>query len=294
MSWFSLSIFTAISFAFVNILDKFLLLKYVKSVSTAVKILGLFSLLIAIFLLIPQHSISFFYNFYNLIPIAAGFLEIFYIYFYLRAIEKELVAHMVSLFSFSPIFVIAFVFITGGTIQINPLIGILLIILGTVLFIFAKIGRFNLERNKYFFFMIIAAFLFAIHGIFLEAAFAQFSLYNTLLFSRLGVFLGAIVLMIGVKEFNINDLKNNKSYIFILSEIAYLICVWLFIQSLAKGSTAYVIGIINMQPLFVFIISYVLFRFRPKLLEEELIFRYPWLAWASLVIISIGSLLINL
>src|SRR3989339_1332115 len=101
MTWFTISLLAAVSFASVNFADKILLMKFVKNPAAAIKILTLFSGAIVLPFLFLQSQITIFWSLHMVFPIAAGILEIAYIYFYLTAIEKEPVAYMVPFFALS-------------------------------------------------------------------------------------------------------------------------------------------------------------------------------------------------
>ena len=110
MSWFLVSILATVAFAVVNIVDKILLLRFAKTDIAAVKILGIFSFLffLAMLLFVPS-QITYSQNIW--LPVVAGIFEVIYIYWYLKAIASDMVAFLVPFFSLAPIFVLVINFL---------------------------------------------------------------------------------------------------------------------------------------------------------------------------------------
>lgn len=294
MTWFFLSIVTTLSFAIVNIVDKFLLNKYVKSPQLGIKILGLASISIALifYFLFPQDAAFSKYLLFLAVP--AGFLEALYIFFYLKAIEGSDIAYLIPIFSLAPLFIAIFSAIFfKEAIQLIPFIGILIIISGIILLMISRNGRLLIRKDKYFLFMLVATILFAAHSIFLDVGLENFSINDNLLFSRIGVFIGAVFCTLLSRSYHKKDFGTIQSYFFIISEILYLVTIYLFLLSLEKGNIIYVTGIGNMQPLFVFIISLFLSKYNKEIFCDECSFRYRSLAFCSIVIVVVGSFLVN-
>lgn len=293
MSWFILSLLTAGISAIVNLVDKHLLIHYVKSPIVAVKILGIFNLvaIVGLILFWSGHIISLF----GLgLPLIAGFFEVLYIYFYLKAINKAEVAYMVPIFALAPVFTlfISLVFMKGQLVLL-PSVGVFVIIIGIILLVIGKQGDFRTKPDKSFFFMVLAALLYGFHTIFFSLGLKSFSLYDNIMFSRAGVIIGALVILVFARSINLGELRSVKPYFFIISEMLYFVSVWVFLLALSKGVASYVIGVVNIQPLFVFGASYFLWRFFPKILQEQFTFRKPYFALISIIVIIVGATMLN-
>ena len=97
MNWFILSIIATLFLVVINFTDKYLLKKHAKDSQTAVKVLAIFSLLIAI-IYWPFRTVTLDWNL--VWPIIAGIIEIVYLFFYLRGIEKYPIAYVMPFFFF--------------------------------------------------------------------------------------------------------------------------------------------------------------------------------------------------
>jgi len=236
-------------------------------------------------------------GYFYALPVLAGIFEIAYIFYYLKAIEREQVGYLIPLFSLSPIFVLPFsVFLLGDSFGLVAVVGMILIILGVVLLTTARYG-FADWRNWHKYpaarYTVISAILYGAHSLFLDLSIDHFSLLQSVLWSRLGVFVGALIIIVLVRSFNLSEFKNKGVFLFTISEVLYFVVIYLFALALAIGPVALVLGVLNIQPLFVFAISYLLWRFAPAVLKEEFGFKYNILALISVVIIVGGSVLMN-
>ena len=291
MTWFTISLLAAVSFASVNFADKILLMKFVKNPAAAIKILTLFSGAIVLPFLFLQSQITIFWSLHMVFPIAAGILEIAYIYFYLTAIEKEPVAYMVPFFALSPIVVLLIErFFLSEKIHLFPIVGVIVIITGVVLLSIAKEGSFDIKNKRSILFMLLASLLYGLSGIFFKESGTAFSILETIIISRGGVCVGGIVLLWIIKDLHARNI-NKKSWWFVISELLYFLSVYLLILAIAHGSAGYVYGVVNIQPLFVFLGSYLLYRFLPKFFPEKFSFHRPGLAFLAVITIVAGSLL---
>ncbi len=292
MTWFFLSLLTALSDAAVSLADKFLLLRYVKTSTLAVKLLGLFSL-IAVGIVFtfwdhPELSLG------AIWPFLAGFFEISYIFFYLRAIEKNLVAYVIPMFAFSPLFLLAIsVVFFHEKIHLVPLLAVFLILFGLILLVLAKEGSLKIQKDRFFIFILLSTFFYTLYSLFLDRGLMALSLLEIFFYSRAGVVVGAVLISLLTKSFHLAELKNRQSYFFGISEVLYLGSIYLFLESLEKGPAAYVVTVVNIQPLFVFALSYLLWRLSPKILQEDFAFVHTRLAIVSIGLIIAGSSLLS-
>lgn len=293
MSWFILSILATVVFAAVNVVDKILLLRFAKTDITAVKVLGLFSLLV--FLLLWPFGGRFLPSIQILYPFLAGVFEVAYIYWYLKAIDKEMLAFLVPFFSLAPIITLAVSLFLPYEIWPNfpSLVGMVLVIGGIILFVYSKEGFFRLPANRSIGFMLISATLFGVSSLFLDAGLDTLSVFDNLIWSRLGVFAGAVLIAYLVRQLHLRDI-NARTAVFAFSELLYLVTIYLFILALGLGVPTLVLGVGNIQPVFVFGLCLLLYKISPKILQEEFHFSLPSLAFFSLIIIAFGSWLMQI
>lgn len=293
MSWFLLSIFATLAFAIVNIADKILLVRFAKTDIAAIKILGFFSLLFFLVTIsFASSGIQFSQNIW--LPVLAGIFEVTYIYWYLKAIADDMVAFVVPFFSLAPIFVLMVNFLFfQKSIGLIPVLGILLVIGGIILLTYAKESTYKISNRQSIVYMLLSAVFFGVSSLFLDAGLESSSWFNNLVWSRLGVFIGAIIIAIMVRGFNLRDVSLRTS-VFAISELLYLLTMYIFIRAIDSGSPELVLGIGNIQPLFVLLFSYILFRISPSILGERFYFSSYSLAVVSVVVIVFGSWLIQI
>ncbi|HLD81663.1 MAG TPA: DMT family transporter [Patescibacteria group bacterium] len=295
MTWFLLSIFIAALSALINIVDKHILSKYLQAPTQAVGVLVIFSLGFYV-LCIPYLGLftqegPFIFPLYSVI---AGIFEVIYLFLYLKAIEREDVAFVVPLFALSPIFsILPAWFLLNQQVSRNAFLGMIVIFLSLFLLSWSKKGKV-ISPSKYYFYMIFSALFYAVYSAFLGKGLEQTSFFDNMLFSRLGVVIGGLLLMSFTKTIRLEQFFTMRSYIYILPETLYLFTVWLFILALQSGPVAYVIGIINVQPVFVLLMSIFLWKLYPNFLDEKtrVHFKKPFFALLSVILVVLGSLLI--
>jgi drug/metabolite transporter (DMT)-like permease len=224
----------------------------------------------------------------------SGIFEIFYIYFYLKAIGLDNISYLIPIFSASPILILAYsVLFGGGHVGIMPIVGTLFMVAGVVLLIISKEGHIIPKERLAVFYMVVSTILFSFQSEILDISLQQVTLYQTLIWSRLGVFLGALIISALARSFHLREFRQPGPYMFVISEVLYLATMYLFIRALEVGETAYVVSVANIQPLFVFILSYFVWKFWPHVLDEDMHFHSIRLAFLSIIIIVVGSIFIN-
>jgi uncharacterized membrane protein len=292
MTWIIYSLGAAFFFALVNVLDKVLLLRFQKSTDTAIKITAFFGgfvfLVQALYLYFTNQPILF-----STYAILGGMFEIFYIYFYYKAIEEELVAFAVPLFSLSPIVMaICWYFILGEVPTVMQFFGILMTIIGIFLFVSAKEGSYGFKLSKPFWYMVVATTLFAINSLFMDMSLGQVSETQSTLISRLGLLIGGLIIMVVTSSFDISAFKEKFTYTFTINEIVSALAVLCYVQAMSRQQASVVNGIANLQPVILFGMSYLLYKISPKIMQEDFRFAKPILAVVSLGVLFFGSYLV--
>lgn len=291
MSWFWWATLATGSFALANIADKILLLRFAKSTDTAIKMLGFFSLLFfagAYFLSPSIHLEAF-----PWLPFLAGVFEIAFIYYYFRAIEDEMVAYVVPVFSLSPVLVALGGMLFGQTLSLLALAGIAGTVIAIILLVKAKEGKIGLSWGSALSFIIISTVLYSIYAVMLDATLHDYTLWQSISWSRLGVFAGALGYMFVARSKSLKAFVTPITYIFVVSEILYLLTVYLSVVAFEEGDAASVVAVMNSQPIFVFAVSYILWKISPKILQEKFSFNNPRLAVFSIVLLFGALYLLN-
>ena len=182
-------------------------------------------------------------------------------------------------------------FVFNESIGLWPILGTLIITLGLLAVNIGKNGKISIVCRGCIVGLFLSAVFYAINGLLLKNSLNYYGLVDTLMISRLGVFIGGLIIMILTRSLNFSGI-NKKSYIFAFSEVLYLVFVYLLILSLSKGSTATVYAVVNLQPLFVFVTSFFISRFVPYLIPEKFNFAKPVLAVVGIVLAIFGSYLL--
>lgn len=294
--WFLLGVLVALVSAFVNILDKHILTKYVKHPKDVIRILGIFSILFVAVFFLTGYTADLF-NLTNDIfwfSFFGGVFEAVYIFFYLRAIDKEGLAFMIPLFALGPIFSLLPAWILlGETVSLIPLLGIIMVLIGLILLAWSRSGSF-VKPSKYYWLMVAAALFYAVSSVFLGKGDQEYTFLDNLIVSRLGVFIGCIYILFLCRHLVFKGLLNYKGYVYFVSEAMYLFSVWLFIAAISNGPVAYVMGVTDLQPVIVLLISILLWKFVPKFLAEknDVQFKVKWTAVVAILIVMTGSTLL--
>lgn len=297
MIWFLLSISVAAISAIINLLDKHILAKYLRSPIEAVSVLGVFSVVfIAILFPLRIYFSDAVYSGFSWFSFYAGFFEVVYIYLYLKAIDKEDVAYMVPIFALAPIFsLLPAWFLLKQGVALLPILGILVVLLGLLIMAWSKRGKFVMP-SKYYGYMVMASFFYAIHGVFLGKGLENTNFLDNLLLSRIGVIAGSIYLLLVSRKLTSILVLNKKSYVFLVSEGLYILSVWLFIVAISVGPVAYVMGVVNIQPVFVLLLCILLWGLQPQFLaeRESVHFSRPLVTFVGVLIVVLGSFLVYL
>lgn len=291
MAWFWWAIAAAGAFAVLNILDKFLLLRFAKSVIMAVRVQSLFSLLIFILgMLYFQFPIEI--TGFVIAALIGGVIEVLYIYFYLRALETSLVSYVAMAFALSPVLILAGSLLLGyEPISTQALLGIIGAMGGVYLFTYALDGPVKKKvQDSSWILLPLAVIFYAASVLFQDQALGTtLSLIEVVLWTRLGIFIGGVCIVTNKEKLLHKKLFSSAAPVFAFSEVAYLVSIYFLFQALTTGNPGLVDGVVNTQPLFVLFLSGALYIFFPKLLKEDFSF-YSLPLGVIAIIITIASL----
>ncbi|MFC1800784.1 EamA family transporter, partial [Nanoarchaeota archaeon] len=146
MSWILFSVLAALMWAVVNIVDKYVLTKWVKNPMVNVIILGFVSLLAGVFVYFFKGLSEL--SYVNvLIALAVGGLYVLVCWFYFKAIQVGEVSRVVPLFHLSPLFVLIFagVFL-GEVFSFSKYFGIFLLIIGAIMISSEKLTKIRFGK----------------------------------------------------------------------------------------------------------------------------------------------------
>lgn len=304
MSWFLIALIGPILWAIVNHIDKFLLSDNFEG--NNVGALMIFStlqcgLIIPIFYLINNNILS--------IPISniilliiIGILSVFAILPYMYALDEEETSIVVPLFQLIPIWGYIFsYFILGETLSLIQLVGCLLIIFGSIIITLDFDEEKKIKfKKRIVLLMLSSTVLFAFYETLFKFVAVDISFVLASFWEYIGVFFMGILFYVFVKKYResfTNLLKSQGGKIIslnITSEFLTIIGNIAVNFALIIAPVALTLTISGVQPIFVFVIGILLTIFLPKFYKEKLSKKHLIQKIVSIMIMIVGSVIINL
>lgn len=264
-------------FAIVNHSDQMLVEKTASQWGLIIfsSLFGFFSLLLAIIIVLITQSSLILPWYQVVILVISGFLEIIWIYWYLKALAEDHIHSVVSWFQMIPVFiaVLSMLFLKE---VISPVswIGIVVAVIGAMILSYdwSTVGVFKIKPTLY---MLASAGIVAIGSVLYKyAAIDTLSFWVGMVWVQLGVFLtGIILLLIPSKkhEFMLMMRENKKHVIklSVLNEICNLAGLMFVLYASFHMPLHLVYALGALQPLFVVIIGFFLIRYQILPKEES-------------------------
>lgn len=295
MVWFIFAIFSALGFAFSNILEKFILDKKVKNPLTLFISGAFLQPLIVIFILpfilgdyISLTSILF--------SCLAGFLVVLsWVFIYLGLVRDE-ASRVIAIFHVFPIFVVILsVLFLKESISLFKIVAILVAVLGAIL-ISLKRDKLSsgLKLRKIFWIALAAAAAEAFLEIIDAHVLTQISTWQLIFIGHLAEFFIAFIcfcLFKPLRQGTREVFSNFSSFKWVtILHLVYFLSTVLFLFAVLNGVVSSVSAVTTVQPLFVFILALILSRYFPGFLEEKLDKKTVILKIISIVLIIVGIL----
>jgi len=272
MLWVFFSILAAFIWAVVNMIDKYILTRWVRNPIVPVLILGIVGLIASIFIYLFRgfSNLSYFNIFLSFV---AGILYILMCIFYFKAVKIEEISRVVPLFYLTPLFVLVLAAIFLGEI-FTPIkyAGIFLLIIGAILISSKNLTKVSL--GKAFWFMMLSSLVLSLHYIITKHLLNFADFWTVFSYTRIGT----IFVLIPIFYFNFSDLvstvkEHGKKVVAVISlnESLNLVGVLLITIAAAIGYITLVNTLSNsIQPLFVLFSAVILSIFYPRILKEEI------------------------
>jgi drug/metabolite transporter (DMT)-like permease len=292
MEWMLFTLLAVFFWSVCNILDKFVVTRYIRNPIIMMMFLSSFSLIfafiVAIFQPITIPSISL------LLPLlASGICYFIGCSLYLKSLTVEEVSRVVSLYSITPIFVLIL-----STVFLHEIftwdkyVGILLIVLGSVLISLKKEAKFKLSKALSL--MTMSAIFIAFYYILQKFALNSLSYWNVFFWVRIGCFLSAPFLFFFYHKLFVESLKKypvTGVYLPII-EILNVVGVYLIVIAYSVGYAGLVSAFTEIHSLVVFLMVVALSVFKPKILKEEMKGSTLLMKLISIIMIIAGAILI--
>ena len=270
MDWIVLSILAALLWSVVNVVDKYVISKFIDKLIVPVIITGAIGF-VASLVIFFTHGFLYLSLSNILLAIVAGFLYILMNILYYNAIKIEEISKVVPLFFIAPIFilVIAAIFL-GEVFTLPKYIGIFLLVFGAVLISSKKLS-FNFGRA--FWIMILAALVLAVNQVITKYLLNFADFWTVFAYIRIGAFIALLpAIIINIKTFK----EIFKKYGFkpfglmIAGESLNFIGTICIALAAVTGFITLVNALSSVQPFFILLFTVLISIFYPQILKEEI------------------------
>ena len=299
--WFILSIVALLLFSIAAVVDKFMLSKaklppiaYAFYVSVLGGLISSFFLLFGPDFYFPQSQLI-------TLLIAGGTFYFALLSMFQAVVKSEVSKVNPLIISLTPLLVYLFSFLLGVEfLTYLKLLGILLIIAGSYGLSQAGLPKTRL-KPKVWLFIILAGTLFALANTFSKLAYNHLSFINAFIWLRWATLAAALLFTCLAggwsKIFNFKEKKSEKKEkwsAFAIGQTAGGLGVILMQYAIKLGSVTLVTALQGFQFFFVIIIVYLLSKFSPKVLEENIQTKFVALkvVWSLLMFLGVVLILV--
>jgi len=271
MLWVFFSILAAFIWAVANIVDKYILTKWVKNPVVPIMILGIVGL-IAGFLVYLFHGFSILSYSNIVLAFIAGIFYILANTLYFKAAKIEEISRVTPLFYLTPLFVLILAAIFLGEI-FTPIkyIGIFLLVIGAVLV--SSKNFLKISLGKPFRLMLISSLALSLYSVITKYLLGFADFWTVFSYTRIGT----VFILIPIFYFNFPDLvstvkEHGKKVVAVISlnESFNVIGVLSITIATAIGYVTLVNAMSSVHPFFVLLFAVILSIFYPRILKEEI------------------------
>ncbi|MFC2169502.1 EamA family transporter [Acidobacteriota bacterium] len=293
-SWVFFSLLTGLFLATVNIIDKYVLTRWIKNPMVLVLIVGILglvpSLLFIVIKGIPHLSTP------NILLTAAASVSfVFYAYFYFSAANIEEISRVVPLIYTAPLFIsiLASIFL-HEIFAVEKYAGILILLVGAVLI--SSKDPIKIRLGKAFWLMMLASLAFSIYMVITKHLLNFVDSWTVFSLTRIGIFLALIPLFPVYLPILFSNLRVHGLKVLGVMTIneAFALAASLFIIIAASlGPVTLVNALSSVQPFFVLFFAVFLSFLYPSILKEEIGKSTLLLKLLAIVLIISGVVIIT-
>jgi transporter family protein len=292
--WVIYPIFATMLFAILNILDKFVLSKWVKNALVPVLVAGIIELL-SVFLIFLFHGFSFL----SLTNIAWAFVAgIFYVVTlvsYYKAAQIEEISRVAPLYNIAPLFTLILAAIFLGEI-FSPFkyLGILLLISGAIMISLRSLKIIKL--NNAFWLMLLAALSIGVGNVIIKYLLSYADFWTIFGYERLGeIFALLPIIYVSFPDLFATVKKYGMKTVGLMSIGAAVNLIGLLLVTIATsvGYVTLVSALSGVQPFFVLLFAIILSVFFPRILKEEVGKSVIAIKILAIILIFVGVLMIT-
>ena len=292
--WILFSILAAITWSVVNIVDKYVVTKWVDKPIVPVLIMGITGLVIGLGIIIPRGLSEL--SYINVIwTLVAGIFYTLMNIFYFKAAKIEEISRIVPLFSLVPLFVaILSAIFLGEIFTITTYLGIAFLVIGAILISSRKLTKISV--GKAFWFTILGILSISINYVITKYLLSFADFWTIFSYTRMGAFLAVIPIFF----LNYHDLVHivkvhGKKVVGVMTanEALNVLAVLFITIAAATGFITLVNALASIQPFFVLVFAVVLSIWYPKILREEITKSTVFIKLVAIILLFIGVLLIS-
>lgn len=292
--WAILSISAALLWSVVNIIDKYVLSKWIREPLVVIIIISFIGLIASggVYFIYEFQPISYFNI---LLALLAGVFHFFCYILYFKALKIEEVSRVVPLFYLSPLFILflAAIFL-GEVFTPSKYLGILLLVIGAILISLKNLSKISFGRA--FYLMVLSAFTLAINSVLVKYLLGFTDYWTIFAYERIGAAIGSIPIIYLYLPRLIDIIREHgKRVIAILSVAEFLNLLALLLITIATsiGFVTLVNALSSIQPFFVLVLAVILSTFYPFFLKEEIGKSVILLKLSAILLMFIGAVLIT-
>lgn len=295
MSWQFLAVLAAALWASVNVLDKFLVSKYVRNPLVMFSLTGFFAafIMLGIYLRNGLHPIS---AHLALLGMLSGVLYTCASILYFNAIKEHDVSRMLPLFFTMPLFSAVFAGIFLGEIFLpKTYIGIAAIVAGALLLAPRIVGT-RFKVHKAFWFVLGSACVVAIGSTVFKYVLDNTTYWTGLFYVNMGQLIAIPVIMVKALPDVAYTLRHYGKRVFVM--LALVECIdfsasLVFWAAASAGYITLVNAFSSVQPFFVLLYAVVLGKFLPNILDEDINKHAVLLKFGAICLMFAGILLVG-
>ena len=291
--WIIFSLLAAFCRATINIVDKYVLTKWIKNPLIPVMMIGIIGLA-ASFIIYFFRGFAPLSNFNVFLSLVAGLLYILTAVFYFKALKEEEASRIVPLSSLSPLFILIFAGIFLGEV-FTPLkyLGIILLITGAILI--SSRSLLKITFSSAFGWMLLAVITASVVAVLTKYILNFTDYWTVFAWTRVGTAIGvAPIIFLYFPELKSITRQYGKKVIIVMSanETLNLFAVLFITIAMSIGYVTLVRALSSVSPLFVLFIAVMLSRFYPLILKEEIGRAVVLQKVLAIVLMLIGTTLI--
>lgn len=281
-------------FALVNIIDKFVLSKFIKNPLIPLFLMAIVGLVFSFAILCSTGVPDLAIDTHALIALS-GLLNLLAAYFYIKALLLDDVSKLIPLFFLSPLLILPFsYFLLNESYSSSNLIGILFLIIGGIMVTMNE--TFKIVFNKALKFIILCLICTPLFFTITKYTSNDVDAVQYFALMRVYFFIFLIPLFaLSFREIYTKHLEEVKlSFKFVVgNQILNSVGIILSILAVQKGKVAIVSALSSIQPVLVLLISYLLFSFFPNISIDKLNKKVFYIRGLAVLFLVLGTYLVS-